>query len=795
MNWCDSDVTADEQSHAMELTPSLPGSTDAVLWRSNVGVLARGSIGLLAGAAAGWLLIAGVVLFSASTIPGVRDTPGFDTTLDGWLQGSLYVLAAAVAFLGIHTAGSLRVPWRWIAWALAARAVGFVLYLAHVRTLDPQPYPSLADAAWIVSALLLIVGLVTLGRVLFSQLSVSLTLDGVVGACAAGAITIAFLYDTLIDIAGRGATSEVATNLAYPALDLIVLLVLLGVLVASRWSPPLPVWGLVAGVIGFAVLDITFVYQAANNTFRPATPLSALSIAATAVIAMSGSLPFDPAAARARRDTLPTLLLPGLFTAVCAGLLVIAAFRDIEPGAIALAALGLIVALVRTSSSFHTLRKVAGTGWGSRIDELTGLPNRRSFHQTLAGAFGRSDGNRYALLLVDVDDFAAVNDSYGQAVGDELLIRISQRLRQVVPVEPHLARVGGDEFAILAVVPSVIDAVEVARRTRAHLLRSFPVGGSHVTISASVGVAVYPDDSHDVAQLVQHAELALRDAKRTSSGHRAFRPDLHAVRQRRVETVARMRQAIDEGELVLHYQPQVDLDTRATIGVEALLRWNHPELGLLTPDAFLPQTEGEEVMRELTRHVISLALPQAALWRSQGHRHVTSVNVTVADLLHPAFPDLIGSELERFDVPGSALELELTEDLFLAEPARAREMLGSLLELGVGVVIDDYGTGYSSLGYVRELEELRGLKIDQSFIRHLERGGRTHAIVESTIILAHSLNLQVVAEGVETEVERAALADMGCGLAQGYLFGRPVPAAQLWVDGLGRPGPAATDPR
>lgn len=767
----------------------LSGSVTATVGRHpHLGVRWGGPLGALAANATRWFLVTGVVLFAASTVPGVRDGPGFDTTLDGWLKGSLYVLAAAVALVRASTSQSMRGAWWWIAASLAARAAGFVIYLAHVRTLEPQPYPSLADAAWISSYLLLIVGLVSLGRSLFSQLSVSLTLDGVVGACAAGAVTIAFLYDTLSDLAGRGATAEVVTNLAYPAFDVVLVLILVGVLVASRWSPPLPVWGLTAGVAGVAAVDIVFVYQAANNTFRPGTLLTALSVVATAVIALSGWLPFDPAGARARRDTLPTLLLPGVFTAVCAGLLVVAAFEDVEPTAVGLASLGLLVALVRTCSSFHTLRRVAGAGWGSRIDELTGLTNRRRFHQAAAESFESSGRRRYALLLVDIDDFGAVNESYGQAIGDELLIRVSQRLRQLVSVEQHLARVGPDEFAILAEVPSVGEAVEVARRTRAHLLRSFPVGGSRISVAASVGVAVYPDDSGDVAQLVQHAELALRDARHTASGHRAFRPDLHAVRQRRIDTVARMRRAIQDGELVLHYQPQVDIKTRQTIAVEALLRWNHPELGQLTPDTFLPQTEGEDVMRELTGHVIALALLQVSQWRSHGHRHVTSVNVTVADLLYPDFPDLIRRELEQAGVPGSALELELTEDLFLAEPAGARDVLVSLLELGVGVVIDDYGTGYSSLGYVRELDELRGLKIDQTFIRQLEQGGRTHAIVESTIALARSLGLQVVAEGVETEQERSALADMGCQLAQGFLFGRPVPADELWLDGLGHPG-------
>jgi len=289
-------------------------------------------------------------------------------------------------------------------------------------------------------------------------------------------------------------------------------------------------------------------------------------------------------------------------------------------------------------------------------------------------------------------------------------------------------------------------------------------------------------------ELLQHADLAMYEAKTSRSGHARHRRDLPPTDLYRLETADRLREGILDGELTLLYQPQVSLRSGAVVGVEALVRWRHPERGLVLPTGFLPQAESAGLMPMLTHAVLTQAVRQGAAWRIAGRPLTVAVNLSVTNLLDPQFPDQVIGVLADARVPGSALELELTEDLFMADPARARTAVRTLLDAGVSLVIDDYGTGYSSLGYLRDLRDIRGLKLDRSFVTHLDADPRAEAIVESTIGLAHSLGMAVVAEGVETVPVRDRLAAFGCELAQGYLFSRPVPADDI-VPGVLDPAP------
>jgi predicted signal transduction protein with EAL and GGDEF domain len=299
-----------------------------------------------------------------------------------------------------------------------------------------------------------------------------------------------------------------------------------------------------------------------------------------------------------------------------------------------------------------------------------------------------------------------------------------------------------------------------------------------VEVSASVGIALFPADGSDQVALLQRADLAMYDAKATRSGQSLFRPEHEHSSRKRLESVERLRRAIDD-ELVLHYQPQVSLSTGAVVAVEALVRWDHPDDGLLHPAAFLPQVESAGLMDRLTSTVLRRAVRQGARWRSGGTPVRIAVNLSVTNLLDVELPAQVDRLLRESRLPGDTLELELTEDLFLADPDRARRAMDALLAVGVRLQVDDYGTGYSSLGYLRDLTELSGLKLDRSFVTRLDADPRSQAIVASTISLARSLRLAVVAEGVETEAVRDLLARLGCDVAQGYLFSRAVPAERL----------------
>jgi diguanylate cyclase (GGDEF)-like protein len=737
------------------------------------------------------LLLLEVAAFFVGTLPGIRDTPGFSPLLDGWLQGAGYVTAAAVAAMRPLLSAVDRAVWVWLAAALAARALGFVLFLGFVRTQDPLPYPSVADAAWLSMYGFMLVGLVLLARRRALRVSTALVLDAVVGVLAAAAVAVAMLYQTVLSLAAPGTPSAVvAVNLAYPVLDLALLVVFVGVLLAYEYRPPLAAWVLAVGVIGFAVVDGIFVYQSATGIFRPGTLLSSASLAVMALVALAAWLPGQPHAGR--REALPSVVLPGVFALVCLAVLVVATQQRTPLLGIALAGVGVAVAIARTGLAFRAARTLAEHRREARTDDLTGLANRRAFNEILERALAqRPQDGRLALLVVDLDDFKAVNDSLGHHYGDELLRMTAPRLQQVLRSGDLVARIGGDEFAVLLADADGALAVRIAERLRAGFRRPFVLGARPLVIAPSVGIALVPDDGHEPVELLQHADLAMYEAKTSRSGHALFSRQLHPAGRKRLETTERLRQAIERGEIVVHFQTQVSLRTGEVTGVEALARWEHPDEGLVLPSAFLQQVEGGGLMPLLTASVLRQALRQAAAWQAGGRRLTVAVNLSVSNLLDPEFPrQVLDLVAEHRLLPGT-LELELTEDLFMADPARARTAIATLLEAGVSLMVDDYGTGFSSLGYLRDLQEIRGIKLDRSFVAPLCADPRAAAIVESTIKLAHALGMSVVAEGVETADVRDRLVALGCELAQGHLFSAAVPADRVvFTDGQ----PAAPRP-
>jgi diguanylate cyclase (GGDEF)-like protein len=729
-------------------------------------------------------LLLEVLLFLVSTVPGVRAATGFEATgfdpwLDGWLQGAGYVTAAVLAVLRPVASPVDRAVWAWLAAAVCARALGFVLFLTVVRQQDPIPYPSVADAAWLAMYFLMLAGLIELARRRTRRLSTMLVLDATVGVLAAAAVAVALLYETVLVLAAPGTPeSVVVVNLAYPVLDLMLLVAFVGVLLAYEWHPPSAIWILAVGVLAFAVIDGIFVYQSATGTFRPGTLLQSASLAVMAMVATAGWLPGH--ARTGRREPLPTVVVPALFALVCLGVLVFATQRPVPVVAVVLAGAGVAVAIARTGLSFRAVRSLAEHRREARTDELTGLANRRSFNEVLERALARRpEDRRLALLVVDLDDFKAVNDSLGHHYGDELLRMAGPRIQQAVRSGDVVARIGGDEFGVLLADADGVLAVRIAERLGAGFRRPFLLGARSLVIAPSVGIALVPDDGREPVELLQHADLAMYEAKATRSGHALFNSTLQPSSRMRLETTERLRRAIHDGEMVVHYQPQVSLRTGAVTGVEALARWRHPDAGLVAPSGFLQQVESGGLMPLLTAVVLQEAIRQGAVWNADGRRLTIAVNLSVTNLLDPEFPDQVVDLLVGSGLPPGTLELELTEDLFMADPARARTAITLLLDAGVSLVVDDYGTGFSSLGYLRDLRDIRGLKLDRSFVTHMDGDLRAAAIVESTINLAHSLGMHVVAEGVETVAVRDRLIELGCELAQGFLFAAPAPADAL----------------
>lgn len=413
-------------------------------------------------------------------------------------------------------------------------------------------------------------------------------------------------------------------------------------------------------------------------------------------------------------------------------------------------------------------------------DALTGLPNRTNIYQQIERFYAQQGPLQGALLLIDLDRFKEINDTLGHQVGDRLLQLIGPRIKsEMTDIEGTIARMGGDEFAIfLPHIRHQQHAVVFAHRILDALRLEFDLEVFCAEISASIGIALAPAQATNVSELVRFADVAMYYAKEQMSGIAVYNPEFDPHSPKRLTMVSELGRAIREDQLCLYYQPKVRLDNKSFYGFEALLRWNHPELGFVPPNEFIPIAEVTSLIHPLTAWVLEKSIAQCRLWHSQGLQVSVAVNLSARNLLDENMPKLVRNLLQKYELPAGALELEITESSIMSDPARALRVLQQLHELGTQLSIDDFGTGYSSLAYLKKLP-VQTLKIDYSFIRNMLEDKQDELIVESTIHLAHSLSLKVVAEGVENAALIDRLSNMGCDEAQGYHIGRPMPLAQI----------------
>ena len=413
-------------------------------------------------------------------------------------------------------------------------------------------------------------------------------------------------------------------------------------------------------------------------------------------------------------------------------------------------------------------------------DVLTELANRRLFHDRLDQAFlsAQRNGTGFALMLLDLDRFKEINDTLGHQTGDAVLVHLAERLKEVARASDTVARLGGDEFAL--VLPGVEDAstaLFVAERIRRALDDPFVVDELTLELETSIGIAIFPRDGADIEQLLKRADIALYASK---DSHvpvvYATEHDLHSTEG--LGLVAQIRKALEHDELFVQFQPEVELATGATRRVEALVRWNHPERGLLWPDSFIPLACQSALVRPITRFVLDTALQQCRAWKDAGIEVGVAINLAARDLSDSRLEEEVTEALRRWKVEPHMLELEIPESAVMSERERVHKMLARLSERGVRVAVDDFGSGYASLSHLKQLP-VDVLKIDQSFVQNLGRNEEDDAIVRSTIDLAHSLGIVVVAEGVESEDVLARLRALGCDLAQGYCLARPAPAEDI----------------
>jgi diguanylate cyclase (GGDEF)-like protein len=711
--------------------------------------------------------------------------------VDLWLALLTVWVPAAVCWLAVS-----RVRFRHWEVPLAAVAVtsfaaGNTYYIMMLDGAGALPFPSFGDLGYLGFFPPMLVALAVVIHHGARGLASSVWLDCAVGSLGAAAV-LAVLLSPVLESAISGSLSlATVVSVAYPMFDLLVVATVTGIVAvgATRGGGPLAL--VIVGLTIFAAGDVIYALQVTADTYVVGTPLDAAWAIGLALVALWVDRSAQPEGST-RQQTRPAtgaaaLAVSSVATLAGLGVLVMGTRTHLSILAVTLAGTTLLAAGARTQLSYRQLAWMADLRrQAATTDDLTGLPNRRALYAEGHARLVEPQSRRQALLMLDLDKFKEVNDSLGHHAGDLLLIQVANRLDEHLREGDVLARLGGDvlarlggdEFAVLLEDAGRDEATDVAVKLRMALAEPFDLEDITLHISVSIGIAIFPDDGPDLSSLLRKADIAMYKAKTSGHGHHVYRSADDADEATRLQTVEELRTALASDQLVVHYQPKIDLDTGEVHGVETLVRWDHPDRGLLYPDSFLHLVEESGLMPALTRLVLALALDQAAAWQAQGQPLTVAVNLSASSLGDTDLPQKVAAMLADRDLAPGALRLEITEEFLMANRVRARNILTRLRNSGIQIAIDDFGTGYSSLAYLRDLP-VDELKLDRSFIFPMADDARAAALVASTIALAHSLGLCMVAEGVETEVAYAELARMGCDQAQGYFISRPVPAAEL----------------
>ena len=414
-------------------------------------------------------------------------------------------------------------------------------------------------------------------------------------------------------------------------------------------------------------------------------------------------------------------------------------------------------------------------------DSLTGMPNRMLFQQRLAESIEdtRTRGGGLAVMLIDLDHFKEINDTLGHHFGDMLLQEIGPRLASVLRDGDLMARLGGDEFGVvLPDIPTEATVTRVVERMLEALEQPVTVEGLALDVSGSVGIAMFPGQANDAETLLRRADVAMYAAKESGSGFELYHEDLDRHNPQRLTLIGQVRPALEGDEFMLYYQPKVRLSDGRVAGAEALIRWQHPSLGLVPSDEFIPLVEKTVLLRPLTNFVVDTALKQWREWADMGIRLPIAVNISTRSLLDSTLPGMTSDALRDLGVPPAFLRMELTESFLMADSGRSTAVLDALSDVGIGLSIDDFGTGYSSLSYLKRLP-IEEIKIDRSFVQQMHVDANDFMIVRATVDLGRNLGLRVVAEGVEDLPTFDRLAEFGCDEAQGYYIARPMPAIEF----------------
>jgi diguanylate cyclase (GGDEF)-like protein len=744
-----------------------------------------------------WTAVAAVVaLCVAGLVAVMLRAPDSVTVPVDALAGLIapMLAAAACAVAGRRHRGRVRVGWYLVGASAATWGAGQGVWTVYDLVIHQNPFPSAADAGFLASVPILLVGLLTMPVWPASRAARLRAITD--GLLIAGGLLLVSWNTVLAAIVASPADTALGQglSLAYPVCDVIVVTVL-----AIMWSRATagaraPLLMMIGGLTLIAVSDSTFAYQQAQNSFVSGNVINMGWVAGYLAVGLGALLslnrPLRPTVAAV--PSWSALILPYAPVPLVVGF----AVQDrVIQGKISIFTLVMalavfVIVLVRQGLSvrdnIRLLRRLARNETElhhrAEHDPLTDLLNRSSFIRSVEELLAASaPGRLCAVMFVDLDDFKHINDSLGHTFGDQAIVGVGRRLRSCTRDGDLVARLGGDEFAIfLRGLPNVSRLVSVAERIIDALNDPFESSDMRASVCGTIGVAI-AEAGDDASELLRRADIAMYAAKAQGKGlFGIFEPSMHVAMYAPLERRADLERAVEAGELTLHFQPIVHVPTRAILGVEALIRWEHPRLGLLGPPDFIEDIEsaglmvgiGTWVVREACRQVLQL---HAATGQ---HDLVASVNVSSSQLHDPGFVAMIARALAETGLPPTCLVIELTESGSIGDSEVVADRLRVLRQMGVRIAIDDFGSGYSSFMYLRRLR-VDALKIDKSFIDDLLAGGPSTALVEGMLRLGGSLGLDTIAEGVESEEQHAALLRLDCRVAQGYLYARPALMDQL----------------
>ncbi len=603
------------------------------------------------------------------------------------------------------------------------------------------------------------------------RVSLSTHVDGVIVGLSVGAASVMLWFDAILQQTGDALA--VVVGLAYPLFDVVFVVVLVAGLAPARFKPSLSATTFMAGIVAFAVGDVVYLQQISNDAYLPGTTLEWTWVLGILAFGLAAWAPADRAEPLDTKPGLQTDFLPALAAVIAISVLVPARGAGAPPLAFWMAIAAIAGVVLRLAFTIRDLRSATDSFRLARTDELTGLLNRRGFNERLDRMLSTIDTRHCTVMIIDLNGFKEVNDSLGHHAGDQLLRFVAKRFERVVPAGGLVARLGGDEFGV-AISGTPADGADVAGALIAALERPISADGVAIRVGAAIGLAQSSLQGFHRGELLRSADVAMYSAKSRHTGFAWYVAEGDPHTRDRLSLIEDLRTAIELRSFEMHYQPSVEVTTGRIMGMEALLRWNHPVRGRLLPDEFIPLAERVGLIPAITRSVLDLSIGELALLRARGHDLRLSVNISAKDLVDDDLPDHVERALHLHRVPSSSLTLEITETALAIDPQRATRTLDRLRSRGIRISIDDFGVGYSSMSQLLQLP-LDELKIDRSFVAQLSTDVRARAILRATVELGVTLGLEVVAEGVETEAALEEVSRRGIEIAQGHLFSPALP--------------------